>query len=369
MPADSHQPQLHNDTVVIATPLDADMEGGAETAGVSPPPWDLAAPAFDPLSRRLAEASLPLQPPPAPWAINNTTHFPPALAATPDPTMSSQVHAGATIGTTTTDDARRNPQLDEPSSALPIPPPSLNSASTHRRQRSARSPDRSRGHDDDSAEDEDDEDDDDDDDNPDGRSNTDDGDDIARFYPFDEDTTPPDPEELRVIDASDEHSALDDAHWESRTFFDLKDSAVIPVESGIIEWTVESFNGTKDNPRKELLMTSPTISVGGHDWRIKLLPHGHTSTDRVSVYVECVSLQAKPEKEWLEEELPLPPMGPSKLLRRQSVAAQVSVIMYNPEEPRVHEFRYVWLSWSIPHVKHVLTSLKIRCPSVPTRVS
>ncbi|KAH0263243.1 hypothetical protein KCU91_g12856, partial [Aureobasidium melanogenum] len=157
------------------------------------------------------------------------------------------------------------------------------------------------------------------------------------FYPFHEDTTVPDAEETRIMRAYTENSALDDAHWQSRTFFDLQDPDLVPREQGSIEWTIKDFNGTKENPRKNLLLISHTVSIGGYDWRIKLLPHGNMHTDRLSLYVENVSVQSSPEEEW--SQLPLPLLGDTKVTKRSSVAAQVSVLLYNPEEPRVNEFK------------------------------
>jgi hypothetical protein len=159
------------------------------------------------------------------------------------------------------------------------------------------------------------------------------------FYPFKEDVSVPDSEELRIMRSYIESSALDDKHWQTRTFFDLQDPEIVPGESGMIEWTVENFNGTKENPRKNLLLTSHTVQIAGHEWRIKLLPHGHMNTDRLSLYVENVSIQSLPPEEWSADELPLPVLGDVKVMKRRAVAAQMSIILYNPEEPRVNEFR------------------------------
>jgi hypothetical protein len=159
------------------------------------------------------------------------------------------------------------------------------------------------------------------------------------FYPFKEDTTTPDAEENRIMRAYVENSALDDKHWQSRTFFDLQDPELVPKEQGKIEWTLKDFNGTQEKPRKNLLLTSPTVRIGGYDWRIKLLPHGNMHTDRLSLYVENVSVQSSPPEEWPAEKLLLPLLGDAKVMRSPAVAAQVSIVIYNPEEPRVNEFK------------------------------
>ncbi|CAD0090844.1 unnamed protein product, partial [Aureobasidium vineae] len=176
------------------------------------------------------------------------------------------------------------------------------------------------------------------DDEDDARSHI--GDERARsFYPFQEDKSIPDAEELRNIRANVEHSALDDLHWQSETFFDLQDPEFVPREQGKIEWTVKDFNGTKDNPRKSLLLASNIVRVGGYDWRIKLLPHGNMQTDRLSLYVENVSVQSSTSQEWPEDQLPLPLLGITKVMKPMSVAAQISILIYNPEEPLVNEFK------------------------------
>ncbi|KAK5096758.1 hypothetical protein LTR16_007334, partial [Cryomyces antarcticus] len=117
-----------------------------------------------------------------------------------------------------------------------------------------------------------------------------DDDDITlKWRPIHEDTSGPDEDELKYLDRSGEKSALDHAHWEKVTFFDLHDPEHQPGDSGRIDWTIENYNGTKDHPNKELLMRSPTVRVGGHDWQIKFYPRGNDS-EYLSIYVECVSL-------------------------------------------------------------------------------
>ncbi|KAK5151519.1 hypothetical protein LTR04_006591 [Oleoguttula sp. CCFEE 6159] len=204
-----------------------------------------------------------------------------------------------------------------------------------------------------------------------------DDDDITlKWRPIHEDTSGPDEDELKYLDRSGEKSALDHAHWEKVTFFDLHDPEHQPGDSGRIDWTIENYNGTKDHPNKELLMRSPTVRVGGHDWQIKFYPRGNDS-EYLSIYVECVSLVSekgrddKPARngdhlveaaagedekrvdrsELLGDErntihsmknIPLPivqPSGAKPVRGRSSVAAQVSVVLYNPNEPRVNYFK------------------------------
>ncbi|WPH02085.1 Hypothetical protein R9X50_00494000 [Acrodontium crateriforme] len=148
--------------------------------------------------------------------------------------------------------------------------------------------------------------------------------------------------ELEWINQQEEYSALDDKYWKSRTFFDLEDSQLVPIDSGKIEWLVKPFNGTKENPNNELIMRSSNVYIGGLEWRIKLFPHGDECRF-LSVYIECVSMQS-PDYVAFDplEPLPFPRLTRSEqplLMKRRSISAQISVIMYNPNEPRVFEFR------------------------------
>lgn len=158
------------------------------------------------------------------------------------------------------------------------------------------------------------------------------------WHPIEEDRSLPCDDELKYIESKEEHSALDHAYWEKETFFALDDPDLIPGESGRIDWLVENFNGTKDKPNKDLIMKSPTVRIGGYDWQIKFYPKGNR-TDYLSVYLENVTMQDPAYKERSELSSPALPVlaGSPKMTQRNSVAAQVSVIMYNPAEPRVYE--------------------------------
>ena len=168
--------------------------------------------------------------------------------------------------------------------------------------------------------------------------------DISRLrvhYPISEDRSLPSSDELRVIQQSPEQSALDDKHWRDQTFSELDSQLTTPGECGTVQWTIEHFNGTKDMPNKKRIMRSPTVSIGGHDWRINLVPRGTHETDRMSVYIENISVGSSPEEVWDPAELPLPLLesGRARLVRTKGACAQVSVLVYNPNEPRVYTFK------------------------------
>lgn len=154
-----------------------------------------------------------------------------------------------------------------------------------------------------------------------------------------EDKTEPCEDEMIFIKTKEEHSALDYKYWQRKTFFDLDDPELVPGESGRIDWLVENFNGTKDNPNKEHIMRSSIVRIGGYDWRMKLYPRGN-DTDFISMYLECVSMQS-PDFKGTEDfkRLPLPFLeGSDKGVKRSAVSIQLSVVMYNPAEPRVYEY-------------------------------
>ncbi|KAK3615611.1 hypothetical protein LTR56_026485 [Elasticomyces elasticus] len=91
-----------------------------------------------------------------------------------------------------------------------------------------------------------------------------------QWRPIVEDKSEPCDDESTYIDsrAATEHSALDHAYWEEQTFFELNDEQITPLESGRIDWLVERFNGTKDEPNSERIMRSPIVHIGGYDWHI-----------------------------------------------------------------------------------------------------
>ncbi|KAL9059244.1 MAG: hypothetical protein Q9162_001281 [Coniocarpon cinnabarinum] len=169
-----------------------------------------------------------------------------------------------------------------------------------------------------------------------------------------EDTSSPGIDELKRLESAGELSALDSKHWEGRVYKDLDDPAYEPVASGRIEWTVERFNGTQEKPSKELLRYSNTVKIGDHHWRIKLYPKGN-GTSHVAAYVELVDFVDKgtesssdkgfeadkepAKKERFTSEIldsPMPTIGNAPIRKPLQVPAQIMIMMYNPQEPRVH---------------------------------
>jgi hypothetical protein len=186
---------------------------------------------------------------------------------------------------------------------------------------------------------------------------------------------------LKEIEASTEHSALDHEYWESKAFLPLEEPEYTAGETGRIDWSIDAYNGTREKPNRDMVMTSDVVTVGGHQWQIKFYPKGNDS-DYLSVYLECLSVM-DPKKKVDEDQsdaasskeneapknedkitdvmetgepatapepglpdtpahpqhAPLPLLGSKTVGKRKSVAAQVSVVLYNPTEPRVHYSR------------------------------
>ncbi|OCL08351.1 hypothetical protein AOQ84DRAFT_42426, partial [Glonium stellatum] len=200
---------------------------------------------------------------------------------------------------------------------------------------------------------------------------SDDDDSGHSWNPIQEDTSVPDERELKEIEEAGEISALDHEHWEQKTFLPLDDTEYVAGASGRIDWTIDNYNGTKEKPNKELVMKSQIMNIGGYDWQIKFYPKGNDS-DYLSIYVECLTVTAKDEKKEAapadenapkpddaitaekapesapeitpetatkSQHAPLPLLDNKQMPKRRSVAAQVSVVLYNPGEPRVNYVR------------------------------
>lgn len=197
---------------------------------------------------------------------------------------------------------------------------------------------------------------------------SDDEDGLQPWHPIPEDLSSPDEIELKEIEASSEHSALDHEYWESRAFLPVEEPEYSVGASGRIHWTIDAYNGTREQPNRDIVMKSEAVTIGGHQWQIKFYPKGNDS-DYLSVYLECLSvIDPSPKKEGRVDSVakaaveeaasehlpaaalvqptetepqytPFPLLGSKQLPKRKSVAAQVSVVMYNPTEPRVNYAR------------------------------
>lgn len=185
-----------------------------------------------------------------------------------------------------------------------------------------------------------------------------------------------------------------DSYWESNFFRGLDDPEYIPGEKARLTWTFKGVRGTPEAPNRAKVMRSPAAYIGGYWWRIKFYPRGN-NVGSLSVYIECsptlpapddtipetqftvrrgasdaslnvnvpdVNVQTPPTNDstaWLEDyKSQYPPAAthdrgientPSSPWR---VAAQIGVIVYNPDEPRTgwmqsscHQFNPHNLDW------------------------
>ncbi|KAL6704573.1 hypothetical protein ACN47E_008083 [Coniothyrium glycines] len=217
---------------------------------------------------------------------------------------------------------------------------------------------------------------------------SDDDDGVPPWHPIQEDTSSPNEEELKEITKSMEYSALDHEYWESKAFLPLEEPEYSAGATGRIHWSINAYNGTRENPNRDVVMKSEPVTIGGHQWQIKFYPKGNDS-DYLSIYLECLSVmdakatateeqpdassasrseqdagqnivQVKKEKDtglvqmgadrataditdqassYEIQHTPLPLFGTKTMPKRKCVAAQVSVVLYNPTEPRVHYSR------------------------------
>jgi hypothetical protein len=153
-------------------------------------------------------------------------------------------------------------------------------------------------------------------------------------------------DELQYIKSKPELNinALDEKYWQEAVFLDLDDPEIGIVADGKIDWVIEGFNGTRENPNNERVMRSAIVKIGGYDWQIKLYPRGDIpGSEYPALYVECLTMQSPEWEEHEEWEAPPFPLFKGKdnssIKKRRSVAVQLAVVMYNPAEPRTFEHR------------------------------
>lgn len=180
-----------------------------------------------------------------------------------------------------------------------------------------------------------------------------------------------------------------DDHWEKTFYPNLGDPEYKPVEKARLSWKLKGVRGTKECPNWATVMRSPPAYVGGYWWTIKFFPRGNKANS-LSIYLECSSTMPTPDKKLPESEFKVIRGAPDATLsdctpdldlkyektddstawldmykskyppaaatqeRPQTwrVAAQVAVIVYNPDEPRTgwmqsscHQFNPHNLDW------------------------
>lgn len=215
----------------------------------------------------------------------------------------------------------------------------------------------------------------------------------AYWADIEEDTTTPDGEELKEIDAAEaDYSARDYPYWENNFFRDLDDPDYIPREKARLTWKIKGVRGTPEAPNRSKIMRSPAAYIGGYWWRIKFYPRGN-NVGSLSIYIECSDTMPDPDESlpetdftvrradssnslndsipdvdlhtpatndsqaWMHSYKAQYPIASSAETTRETanpwrVPAQIGVIVYNPEEPRTgwmqsscHQFNPHNLDW------------------------
>lgn len=114
---------------------------------------------------------------------------------------------------------------------------------------------------------------------------------------IEEDTTVPDEEELKEIEASNDTSARDVKHHEESFYAEApEDPEQQPSQKMRLTWVIKGVRGTKEKPNGARIMNSPAVLVGGFYWYLKFFPRGNNSS-ALSAYVKCSRKAPKPDEE------------------------------------------------------------------------
>ena len=120
---------------------------------------------------------------------------------------------------------------------------------------------------------------------------------IPSWVTNEEDTSVPDEEELKEIEAgNDDFSALDFKHHEKYFFPELDDPEHRPVKRYRLNWTIKGVRGTKEKPNYARVMNSPPAYIDGLYWHIKFFPRGNNSS-AISAYIKCSKTPPPPDPE------------------------------------------------------------------------
>ena len=112
-----------------------------------------------------------------------------------------------------------------------------------------------------------------------------------------EDTSVPNDEELKEIEASNEVSARDVKYHEDLFYADAPDDPEQrPWHKMRLTWTIKGVRGTKNHPNRARIMHSPPAYVDGYYWYLKFFPRGNNCSS-LSAYIKCSKKERKPDKE------------------------------------------------------------------------
>ncbi|KAH8697816.1 putative MATH and UCH domain protein [Talaromyces proteolyticus] len=203
--------------------------------------------------------------------------------------------------------------------------------------------------------------------------------DPATWADIEEDTSAPDEEELKEIEAGrGDYSALEYDYWEKSFYSDVDDPEYHAAEKARLAWKIKGVRGTKENPNRAKVICSPPAFVGGYWWTIKFFPRGN-GVNHLSIYIECSKEIPKPDNKMPETEFTVRTGAADEYIHNNQpqmdiqipalantnewfenykkcyaytgancgasessdenkevwrVSAQIGVILYNPKEPR-----------------------------------
>jgi len=117
-------------------------------------------------------------------------------------------------------------------------------------------------------------------------------------------------------------------------FEDLQDPLFVPKQCGSIELAV-----SYDTQGPDILPKSPLVSIAGHVWRIVTTRHFEGSTEHLGIEVENASIASRQCEQWASDELPLPLSGTAQLPKQPFVAAQISIVAFDPKDTDVYTMK------------------------------
>lgn len=154
------------------------------------------------------------------------------------------------------------------------------------------------------------------------------------------DLSRPAPEALKLIQSRPKcEIGTNDSHWLAQINTPLSKPPCPMIEQGTITLRVDAYNGTKQRPNMQQNIYSQTTSIGGHSWRMRLVPKGTTTVPHPKLFIENTTLPQMTPDAWSNEELMLPTTDDKSITKSPYVAARFGVVAYNPSNPEVYIFK------------------------------
>lgn len=138
-----------------------------------------------------------------------------------------------------------------------------------------------------------------------------------------------------VASVGEAFEALDDQHWKSLSFTDLKDPAYTISGEQTIHWHIQ-YDVRKALESSEPLV-SDSVAIGEHTWRLKLDPNG-IALGYLSVFLECTTSPNSTASG--EAHLAMPVLNGESMKPFHQVPAQFSIILYDDQRPKSLHFKH-----------------------------